>query len=182
MFLAIQGGNYVVGSLEVIDGVAGTLNGASFAIPGGDLGGGSWIQLVGTYDGANWNLYRNGVKVATAAAAVGALVVTNGDWAIGCTGQGWANNFAGGADEVAIYNKALTPTQVAYHYLGGKAATTAITITSAGGGNVTITWPAGSTLTQSSVVTGPYTAVPGSPVSPLTIPASATKFYRWSLP
>ncbi len=182
VYLAIEGGNYVVGSSEIIDGTTTNTYAASFAIPGGDLGGGSWIHLVGTYDGANWNLYRNGVKVASAASAIGALTVTNGDWAIGCTGEGWANNFAGGADEVAIYNKALTPTQVAYHYLGGKAATTAITIAPASGGNVTITWPDGSTLTQSSIVTGPYTPVPGSPVSPLTIPASATKFYRWSLP
>jgi len=37
------------------------------------------------------------------------------------TGNGWANNFAGKADEVAIYDKALTPQQVATHYVIGRA-------------------------------------------------------------
>jgi hypothetical protein len=108
--------------------------------------------------------------------------VSNGDWAIGCTGQGWANNFAGTVDEPAVYSTALTPTQVASHYLAGKAGTTAITIVPAAGGNVTINWPAGTTLTESGTVNGTYTFVPGSPVSPLTLPANGTKFYRWSLP
>jgi hypothetical protein len=76
----------------------------------------------------------------------------------------------------------LTPSQVANHYVIGKAGTTALTIARATGNNVTITWPAGTTLQQSSLVTGTYTNTPGSPVSPLTIPASGTKFYRWSLP
>ena len=184
VFLAIEGAgaNYVVGSREAIDGGTPTTYGASFAVPVGDLGGANWIHLVGTYDGANWKLYRNGVEVASAAAAVGALPVNNGDWAIGSTGNGWANNYAGGADEVAVYNKALTSGQVATHYLAGKSASTALTIASAGGGNVTITWPSGSSLQQSTLVTGSYTNRPGNPVSPLTIPASGTKFYRWSLP
>ncbi|MFO1512041.1 MAG: LamG domain-containing protein [Verrucomicrobiota bacterium] len=183
VFLAIEGGaNYVVGSREVIDGTTVNTYSASFPIPGGDLGGGNWVHLVGTYDGSNWRLYRNGTQVASAAAAVGALPVNNGDWAVGSTGNGWANNFAGGADEVAIYNKALTPSQVANHYVIGKAGTTALTIARATGNNVTITWPAGTTLQQSSLVTGTYTNTPGNPVSPLTIPASGTKFYRWSLP
>lgn len=182
VFLQIDGSgaNYVVGSAESIDGVV-TSSGASFPIPSGDLGGTDWIHLAGTYDGANWNLYRNGVQVASAAAAVGALPVINGDWAIGSTGNGWANNYAGLVDEAAIYSTALSPAKIASHYLVGKVGTAALTITRASGGNVTITWPAGTTLQQSSLVTGTYTNTPGNPVSPLTIPASGTKFYRWSL-
>jgi len=186
VFLGLDGAgaNYVVGATLITYTndfeIGSNTYSASFAIPGGDLGGANWIHLVGTYDGAKWNLYRNGVQVASAAAAVGAVPVSNGDWAIGCTGQGWANNFAGTIDEPAVYSTALTPSQVATHYLAGKAGTAAITI-SRTGGNVTIAWPAGTTLQEASVVTGPYTNVGGSPVSPLTIPASGTKFYRWKL-
>jgi hypothetical protein len=183
VFLAIEGGaNYVVGSREVIDGVTVNTCSASFPIPGGDLGGSDWIHLAGTYDGANWRLYRNGAQVASAAAVVGALPVNNGNWAIGATGNGWANNYAGGVDEPAIYSTALSGSQIASHYVAGKAGTAALTIIKAAGNNVTITWPAGTTLQQSSLVTGTYTNTPGSPVSPLTIPASGTKFYRWTLP
>ncbi len=153
---------------------------ASFDVPAGDLGGSDWIHLVGTYDGANWKLYRNGVRVATSAAAVGALPVTGGDWAIGSTGNGWANNFAGDVDEVAIYDTALSDSRIATHYLMGKAGTTALTILKSGA-NVTIAWPSGTTLQQSTTLTGTYEDVPGSPSSPLTIPASGTKFYRWRL-
>jgi len=187
VFLWTEGPNggpyfYTVGSASFVDGSGTTFSQTSFAAPGADFGGGNWVHLVGTYDGAKWNLYRNGVKVASTVTAPGALSVDIGDWAIGSTGNGWANNFAGKVDEVAIYNTALTPAQVATHYVIGKAGTTALTITPAGAGSVTITWPAGTTLQQSSLVTGTYTNTPGSPVSPLTIPASGTKFYRWTLP
>ena len=186
VFLRIEGGaNYVVGSTVTIytNNVEIGTNSytASFPIPGGDLGG-NWVHLAGTHDGSKWRLYRNGLEVASSTAAVGALPVVNGDWAIGATGNGWANNFAGLVDEAAIYNKALTPAQVANHYVMGKAGTTALTITPTAGGNVTITWPAGTTLQQATLVAGPYANVPGSPSSPLTIPASGTKFYRWTLP
>ncbi len=153
---------------------------ASYAVPGGDLGGGNWIHLAGTYDGATWKLYRNGLQVASSAAAVGALPVLNGDWAVGATGNGWTNNFAGGIDEVAIYDKALTPNQIGTHYVMGRAGTIAITI-SRSGSNVIITWPAGTTLQQANLVSGPYADVPGSPTSPLTVPAVGTKYYRWRL-
>jgi hypothetical protein len=149
-------------------------------VPASDLTSGNWVYLAGTYDGAKWRLYRNGVEVASSATPVGALPVMDGDWAVGSTGNGWAGNFTGGADEVAIYSKALTSGQVAAHYLTGKAGTTALTINKSGA-NVSITWPAGTTLQQSSAVAGTYTDVLGNPVSPLTIPASGTVFYRWKL-
>jgi hypothetical protein len=47
----------------------GTYNGgaayvdAIFPVPAGDIG--HWVLLVGTYDGTQWNLYRNGTLVAT---------------------------------------------------------------------------------------------------------------------
>src|SRR6185436_17969637 len=100
--------------------------------------------------------------------AVGALPVSNGDWAIGSTGNGWANNYAGGVDEVAIYDTALTPTKIATHYLTGKAGTAALTITKSGN-SVTISWPAGSTLQEATSITGTFTDVAGPPTSPLTI-------------
>ncbi len=186
VFLKIDGAgaNYVVGSTKATytNNVEFeiTTYAASFPVPTGDLGGANWIHLVGTYDGVNWKLYRNGVRVATSPAAVGALPVTDGDWAIGSTGNGWANNFAGDVDEVAIYDKALSDASIATHYLMGKAGTAALTVVKSGA-NVTISWPAGTTLQQSSAVTGTYEDVPGSPTSPLTVPASGTKFYRWRL-
>jgi hypothetical protein len=189
VFLGIDGAgaNYVVGSTIITYTndleIGSNTYSASFAIPGGDLGGANWIHLAGVYDGSNWRLYRNGAQVANAAAPIGAVAVSNGDWAIGCTGEGWANNFAGGIDEVAIYSTALTSTQVANHYSAATTATTApITIVRSGSSAVTITWPAGTTLQESATVNGTYTPVPGSPVSPLTIPATGTKFYRWSIP
>ncbi len=181
VYLAIggTGANYVIGSREIIDGTTTNSYGASFAIPAGDLGGADWIHLVGVYDGAKWRLYRNGVEAASAAATVGALSVDQGDWAIGATGNGWADAYAGSVDEVAIYAKALTPSQVAAHYQAGKnAAVTAFTI-KLSGSNVTITWPAGATLQEAAAVTGPFADVAGNPASPLTVPATGTKFYRY---
>jgi hypothetical protein len=182
VFLRIDGAgaNYVVGSSVFTNGIGTNTYSASFAVPAGDLGGANWIHLVGTHDGANWKLFRNGTQVASAAAPVGALPVDNGDWAIGSTGNGWANNYAGGIDEVAIYETALTPTKVATHYLIGKVGTAVITITESGG-NLAVAWPLGTTLQEAPSLSATFTDVPGSPTSPLTITVSGTKFYRFRL-
>ncbi len=120
VFLGIKDGtDYVVGS---DDGETALTGMASFAIPAGDLAGTGWLHLVGTYDGANWNLYRNGIKVATAQSAFGAVHVDGAGWAIGSSGIGWEDNFTGSIDEVAIYGKALTSSQIAAHYSMGLSA------------------------------------------------------------
>jgi len=169
-----------VGSSAFTNGIGTNTYSASFAVPAGDLGGANWIHLVGTYDGANWTLFRNGRQVASAAAPIGSLPVNSGDWAIGSTGNGWANNYAGGIDEVAIYNTALTPTKVTTHYLIGKVGTAVITLTNSGG-NLAVAWPSGTTVQESTSLGSAFTDVPGSPVSPLTITTSGTKFYRFRL-
>jgi hypothetical protein len=180
VFLRMEGSgaNYAIGSASYDDGTATTTTQeATFAVPGGDLGSTAWIHLVGTYDGANWRLYRNGVLVGTQASGTGALPVDLGDWAIGSTGNGWADPFSGFVDEVAIYDYALSSSQVLAHY---KAGTVAPNLSiNRSGGNVIVTWPYGP-LYQADNVTGPWSAVSGNPSSPYTNnPTGPRKFYRF---
>jgi hypothetical protein len=177
--LRIENGNYQISSYN------GTGHGTGFAVPPEDLGTTGWVYLAGTYDGANWNLYRNGILVATNADAIGALIVTNANWAIGARGKwkyasgyptaGQDRQFTGGIDEAAIYNYALSPSRIAAHYSMGTYGPSPLTITHSGA-NVVLTWPSG-TLQESTRVTGPYTnsvsVVSGVPFAP-----NGMKYYR----
>lgn len=179
--LRIENYNYQIVSYD------GGNHGASYAVPGEDLGPTDWVHLVGTYDGANWTLYRNGVSVGTSADVVGWLPVNDADWSIGARGR-WTQAFGilasgsfpdrafnGDIDEVAVYAYALSPQRVAAHYSAGVLGAHPITIMNSGT-DVIITWPAG-TLQEADEVTGPYTDVEAA--SPLTTPASGNgKFYR----
>jgi hypothetical protein len=81
---------------------------ADVQIPAGDIG--NWVFLAGTYDGANWNLYRNGVLAASVPSSNGALDVTN-RWSIGSRSNPSALEglyFGGSIDEPAIFNIALS--------------------------------------------------------------------------
>ena len=181
VFLRIEGSGTTY-SVGTSDGT--TFHGATAAVTAGDLGGGNgWIYLVGTYDGTNWNLFRNGIQIASAASAVGALPVVGGDWAVGSTGNGWADNFTGGIDEVAIYDPPLTPASVWAHYYLAQHARFSLSIARPGG-VTTVSWPAG-TLQQADALTGPWTdlgfALPPAPTT-YNPPAGPTKkFYRVKL-
>ena len=174
VFLRIEGAGATY-SVGTSDGF--TFHGATAAVTAGDLGGGNgWIHLAGTYDGTHWNLYRNGVQIATVADAVGALPVSGAEWAIGATGMGWGDFYTGQLDEVAIYGTALSAATVKAHYYVGQNGTVRLSITRQGG-VPTVTWPAG-TLQQADAVTGPYTDLTSasSPYNPPVGPAK--KFYR----
>jgi len=152
-----------------------------------DLGAGNWVHVVGTHDGTAWNLFRNGVLVATNPDATGALAVSNANWAIGARGR-WKDAFGilagaampdraftGGIDEAAIYDYALSPVQAASHFFTGLYGAQPLTIARSGP-NVILTWPGG-TLQGADSVNGPYSDVPMG--SPATIPATeARRFYR----
>jgi hypothetical protein len=169
-FLGIEGSNYAVGSSDGTNAYT-----ALFAIPAGDLGSAEWIHLAGTYDGTSWRLYRNGTLAATTAAPFGAVRVDNGDWAIGATGAGFADYFAGSIDEAAIYRTALSAAQIQAHYSGTSGALK-LAITRSGA-STSITWAAG-ILQQADVVTGPFSDVANA-TSPHTPAAGATmKYYR----
>ncbi|HEV8725280.1 MAG TPA: LamG-like jellyroll fold domain-containing protein [Candidatus Binatia bacterium] len=73
----------------------------------------TWIHIALTYDGSTLTLYRNGVAVANAAAA-GALSLTTETLQIGASQYG--EYFQGLIDEVRIYNRALTATEIQAFY------------------------------------------------------------------
>ncbi len=175
VFLRIEeaGAKYVVGSSDGTN-----FHGTSASVPAGDLGSTSWIHLAGTYDGTHWKLFRNGIELASAADVVGALLVADGGWSIGSTGNGWENYFAGEIDEAAIYAKSLSPTQIQAHYSAAINApgplTVAISITA---GVISVTWTAG-TLQAADQVDGTYIDVTGakSPYTPAA--GKITQYYR----
>jgi N,N-dimethylformamidase beta subunit-like, C-terminal/Domain of unknown function (DUF4082)/Concanavalin A-like lectin/glucanases superfamily/Fibronectin type III domain/Viral BACON domain/Bacterial Ig domain len=75
------------------------------------LGLNTWIHLAATYDGTTQRLFVNGVQVATKA-TTGAIKVSTGVLRIGGDNS-WTNEwFAGLIDEVRVYNKALTATEI----------------------------------------------------------------------
>ena len=110
VFLMLSGGSYEVGLNN------GSFHGASYAIPSGDLN--TWVQLVGTYDGMTWRLYRDGQQVASSTYSTGATN-PSGNWDIGAgtttsrSGkQSLTRYFSGSIGDVRIYSTAISPTAV----------------------------------------------------------------------
>jgi len=150
----------------------------------------NWYHLVVTDDGTNFNVYLNGV-LATAPSpsagyiANGAGINQNGTAGItpgfgstvlGQRTDGAFNTFEGTVDDTAIYNYALTASQVYSHFI----VATKISIATVGK-QVVLTWPTG-VLQQSASLTGPYTTVSGA-TSPYTNSVTGTKlFYRVYVP
>ena len=84
----------------------------------------NWTYLVTTWDGANWNLYVNGVLAGTEADST-APGNDSAPWAIGNgTLNGNGRYFTGNICQVALYTNALTPAQVIAHYAMGVYGTT----------------------------------------------------------
>lgn len=73
-----------------------------------------WYHFVGTYDGANIKIYKDGKLVGTTP-ATGNLAVSDVTAKIG-TYQGTNYNFNGQIDDVRIYNYALTQEQIKLLY------------------------------------------------------------------
>lgn len=77
------------------------------------LDSGQFSHLVLAYDGGTLTVYVNGVASKSRAAT--GVATDIGDHAfIGCAGT--SNFFQGTIDEVAVYDKALSPTRVKAHY------------------------------------------------------------------
>ena len=151
VFLRLNGSNIQVGSYN------GSTRCASASLDASDLG--QWITFTGTYDGTNWNLYKDGVLIASSASSVGAVTV-NADWVIGASAQ---NNrfFDGEIKDVAIYRSALTATQVAALYNGtldNNVITTTYTYTPTGA-VASVTDPEGNTTSYGYDYRGLQTSI-----------------------
>ena len=74
------------------------------------LSANKWVHLVGTYDGSTMKLYVNGSQVSSQQQA-GGIDVTNGVLRIGGNSY-WGEFFKGRIDEIRIYNRALSATEI----------------------------------------------------------------------
>jgi hypothetical protein len=158
---------------------------------------GQWYYLVMTYDGTTFTFYVNGVAKASGTdggyvqngnVPVGGAASYNynynttpglptgsGPYTLGWRVDSGFNPFTGNMDNVAVYNKALTPSQIQNHFLN----TTRLSITGSSS-KVVVSWPVG-TLQSSTNVSGPYLNVSGA-TSPYTNSVSGTqKFFRVQL-
>jgi VCBS repeat-containing protein len=70
----------------------------------------TWTHLAATYDGATLRLYRNGTQVATRAIS-GAIATSGSPLRIGGN-LVWGEYFDGLIDEIRIYNRVLTATEI----------------------------------------------------------------------
>ena len=98
---------------------------SSYSINGiSKLAPGNTYHIIGTYDGSMLRLYVNGALEASVAAS-GSINFSGiqPQWGLGIGGALGSNlaAFSGVIDDVSIYAKALSSTQVANHYLIGNA-------------------------------------------------------------
>ena len=102
--LCLAGGSY-----EIVSSNGGSTYSATSAIPSTDLD--TWVHLAGVYNGTTWTLYRDGVQAAQTASPVGAVTVS-GNWSIAASGPGASQFFQGEIQDVSIYARALSATEV----------------------------------------------------------------------
>jgi hypothetical protein len=91
--------------------VYGSVSGADRSAGGAQaLPTGVWSHLAGTFDGSTFRLYVNGDVVGTEEAG-GSLAASSSPLRIGGNSV-WGEYFAGLIDEVRVYNRALSPTEI----------------------------------------------------------------------
>ncbi|MEU2612407.1 LamG-like jellyroll fold domain-containing protein [Micromonospora sp. NPDC007271] len=77
-----------------------------------------WHHVAAAYDGTTLRTYLDG-QLQTSTLMAKAPTNGVGSLKLGARGDDAADRFVGGLDEVAIYNKALTPAQIDSHYIKG---------------------------------------------------------------
>lgn len=131
----------------------------------------TWYHIVLQYDGSLFYIYVNG-RETVSQAYPDFIPNRNGMINLGWRSDNDWKPFAGTIDDVAFYNKALTPDQIKTHY----AATVRLSLTRSGN-DIVLSWPFG-TLQQADQANGTYVDMPTA-TSPYTnSPAVGQKFYR----
>lgn len=98
--------------------------------PNASITANTWQHIAATFDGGATKLYVNGAEVSSAILPI-SNVNTNGNYPLMIGQEGrYIDKFVGSIDEVAIYDRALTPSEMQSQYLAGsigKCSPTAIT-------------------------------------------------------
>lgn len=103
----------------------------TFSAAGGSLNG--WKHIVATYDGTTMRLYSNGVQQSTGTSASGNVFDSTTAISIGKWAGANSDYFPGSIDDVRIYNRALSATEVQNLYNATKVGATRITTVSRNG-------------------------------------------------
>ena len=94
------------------------ISGSSYGIVGSELPNGDWTHVVGVYDGSQLKLFMDG-ELVNSTSAIGSIDESSGNQQIGRY-QGGGYNFQGKIQEVRLYNRPLTDSEVQYLYNVGK--------------------------------------------------------------
>jgi hypothetical protein len=158
-------------------------------LTGGPANMNEWTHLVATYDGAVKSLYVNGAAAGTQTFNLFAALGINIRLGAGGTAPAEAATvFNGTLDEVAIYRKALGPSQVMAHYQAGvgapNLAPVPLSIAQAGT-VVTLSWPGSWVLQKKALLdNNPATWSDVTNVSPFVVPGPlpGQQFFRLRSP
>lgn len=143
---------------------------------------GNWHHIVAMRSGDTGSIYVDGVLAATATDAVNQVVLNSTTRTfIGRHQKANDEPFNGDLDEVAVFNRALTPLEIA-DIAPPVAPPAPPTLSIApSGADVVVTWSAGSLL-QAPTINGPWTTNTGA-VSPYTVPhTNSALFFRARVP
>jgi hypothetical protein len=110
----------------------------------------TWTYFVFTYDGNYNRLYQNGVDVQDKQTAGGALATTTSDLTLADSFVG--TRFSGILDEVQIFNRALSSTEIQANFQSGPGFTSQLTAAIPKGTTqviATLTWQGSGTIAVS---------------------------------
>jgi len=118
-------------------------NGAGFVSPGAGPGiwDGQWHHVAGTYDGASVRLYVDGKQVGSGTPAQGSIAYnlpTSNVLSIGTYLGPYPSQFTGAVDELAIYDRALSASEIQAIYNLGTAGKTGAPSSSTNGVEVNL--------------------------------------------
>jgi hypothetical protein len=118
----------------------------------------TFSHIVGTYDGTTMRFYVNGVLTNSAVSSLGTLNNSAGPMLIGSNGIG---PYDGKLDEVAIYSRALSQTEIRANYEAGNALSTVV-------GDASITFPTVSTAGITQQIPLDLSTLPSLPLGSTT--------------
>ncbi|HVZ75730.1 MAG TPA: LamG-like jellyroll fold domain-containing protein [Candidatus Paceibacterota bacterium] len=122
-----ESGGYSLAFNDTVTGLDATVNigGTYYYVTDTNIAQNTWYYAMATYDGETLRLYVNGVDVSDNTSPSGAIRYTSairdciGSEA-GSSGCGAGNYFPGSIDDVRIYNRALSASEVAQLYQMGR--------------------------------------------------------------